>query len=83
MKLQVLTLLLAPVFLACGSGSDAECETSEYNCDGTILQECGDDGMWVDSEDCADLNMVCHAEMGHCMAGDTEEDMSDSGMGEE
>lgn len=52
---------------------DAECTEDEVACDGTIVQACVD-GAWVDDTDCADDGMMCHEEMGHCMA------MDDSGM---
>ena len=58
---------------ACSGSDDPNaCEADSYNCDGTILQECGSDGLWADKEDCADLGMMCHAEMGHCMAMDDD-----------
>ena len=79
MKTARLTALVLPALVACSSSGNGECESSSYQCDGTILQECDADGMWADKEDCADLNMMCHAEMGHCMAHD---DSHDSGTGE-
>lgn len=79
MKTPLLTVLLIPALFACGASADGDCEAASYQCDGTILQQCGDDGVWEDQEDCADLNMMCHAEMGHCMAHD---DSHDSGTGE-
>ena len=41
-----------------------------------VLQECDADGNCEDVEDCASVGLMCHAEMGHCMA------MDDSGMGD-
>ncbi|MCP4918700.1 MAG: hypothetical protein GY913_17485 [Proteobacteria bacterium] len=64
-------MFLFAMTLACGDKD--ECTESEYSCDGTILNECVD-GVWTESEDCADDGLMCHAEMGHCMAEE------DSGM---
>ena len=52
-------------------GTSGTCEADAFSCDGTILSQCVD-GEAVVQEDCADVDMMCHAEMGHCMA--------DSGM---
>lgn len=83
MKIHLFSALCLSALVACSSSADGECESASYQCDGTVLQQCGDDGMWADKEDCADMNMMCHAEMGHCMAvEDTGMSMSDSGMGE-
>jgi len=81
MRLSIITLAL--VLSACGGDDEhGECEANAYNCDGTVLQECDDHGHWTDKEDCADMNMMCHAEMGHCMSmEDSGMPMDDSGMG--
>ena len=64
----VTALALSALFTACGGGSD--CEEEAYQCVGEMLQQCVD-GAWADEEDCGALDgMVCHAEMGHCMAAD-------------
>jgi hypothetical protein len=45
-----------------------------YECtDEEVLQECDADGNCTDLEFCAENGLMCHAEMGHCMA------MEDSG----
>ena len=82
MDIKLFTALMLPALVAC-SGAEGDCETSTYQCDGTVLQQCGEDGVWDDQEDCADLNMMCHAEMGHCMAeDDSHDDSHDSGSSE-
>ena len=61
---------------ACTSSSELEsCDTvGEFRCtEGEILEECSSDG-WDFKENCEDLNMMCHAEMGHCMAMDDDHD---------
>ena len=60
--------------VGCGD-KDGTCDSAgSYQCAGNILQVCSDDGSWVDDTDCSEVGMTCHAEMGHCMA-----DESDSG----
>ena len=50
----------------------AECTTGEFQCtDAEVLQECIG-STWTDTEDCAALGLMCHAEMGHCMEMDGE-----------
>ena len=45
-------------------------EKVTYSCtDAEVLQECDSNGeSCVDVEDCAADGLMCHAEMGHCMA---------------
>jgi hypothetical protein len=63
--LGVLTLMV----LAAGCGTEeTTCETGAFQCgEGEMLEECVD-GAWAESEDCAADGLICHAEMGHCMA---------------
>lgn len=71
-----LTVLALTGLVACGGGEET-CEAESYQCtDAEVLQVCTD-GAWVDEEDCAAIDMMCHAEMGHCM--DMSED--DTQMG--
>ncbi|MGC6509905.1 MAG: hypothetical protein ACON4U_15880 [Myxococcota bacterium] len=54
----VLTLLMA-----CSDTENSyKCTTDE------VLQSCDADGLCEDIEDCAAVGLMCHAEMGHCMA---------------
>lgn len=63
-----MSLVLFVLGLGC-----AEKETT-YECiDDEVLQECDIDGNCTDLEYCAENGLICHAEMGHCMA------MEDSG----
>ncbi len=87
-----LILISACLVLTACKTEEAECEADTFNCDGTMLQECAADGTWLDKEYCAEMDsMMCHAEMGHCMAiedtgmpiEDTGMPMSDSGMDNE
>jgi hypothetical protein len=82
MRLSLFSICL--VLTACSGGEDpGECEAGAFNCDGTMLQECGEASAWEDKEDCADMNMMCHAEMGHCASmEETGMPMDDSGMGD-
>ena len=61
MKYLSLVLFLA----ACGKEED-----TTYQCtDADVLQECDPNGeSCTDIEDCAAAGLMCHAEMGHCMA---------------
>jgi hypothetical protein len=60
-----IAILVLPLLLsACGNAGS--CVEDEYSCDGTVLSQCVD-GEEVVQEDCADVGMACHAEMGHCM----------------
>tara|TARA_B110000037_G_scaffold173601_1_gene197515 strand:- start:263 stop:481 length:219 start_codon:yes stop_codon:yes gene_type:complete len=70
MKYLSLVLFLA----ACGKEED-----TTYQCtDAEILQECDADGEnCTDKEDCDAAGLMCHAEMGHCMA--MEEDSGEMG----
>ena len=55
----------------CGDSDEAgnDCEVDAYQCgDEEMLQQCDPDAGWVDVEDCAAQGLMCHAEMGHCMA---------------
>lgn len=65
-----LSAVIALSLLACGDKDDdtgAACTAGAYQCtEEEVLQEC-QEGAWTDSEDCAELGMQCHAEMGHCM----------------
>ena len=70
--MRLLAFALPALFLA-ACGTSGACEEEAFSCDGTVLYQCLD-GVEVEQEDCADVGMECHAEMGHCM------DMSDSGM---
>jgi hypothetical protein len=58
--------------LVAGCGTTAEdCTEGAYQCaTGEILEMCTD-GAWAEEEDCAALGLMCHAEMGHCMAMDS------------
>jgi hypothetical protein len=59
--------LLAIAFLA-GCGDKVDCEVDTYQCtDGEMLQVCDADAGWIDDQDCAEADLMCHAEMGHCM----------------
>ena len=57
--------LLFTLFFACS-------EKVTYTCtDMEVLQECDSNGEnCVDVEDCMAEGLMCHAEMGHCMAMD-------------
>ncbi|MCO4745345.1 MAG: hypothetical protein KC912_11200 [Proteobacteria bacterium] len=56
---------------ACGTTADEDCTDGAYQCaTGEILEMCTD-GAWAEEEDCASLGLMCHAEMGHCMAMDS------------
>ena len=58
-------------------------EKVTYTCtDAEVLQECDGNGEnCTDVEDCAAEGLICHAEMGHCMAMEDEEDETeDSAM---
>jgi hypothetical protein len=62
--------------LGCSGGGEEACETGAFQCgDGEILEECVD-GAWTESEDCAADGLICHAEMGHCMAAGTDTGMT-------
>ena len=69
-KMSILLLLGAT---ACSSSELEACDNvGEFRCtEGEILEECSSDG-WDFKENCEDLSMMCHAEMGHCMAMDDE-----------
>lgn len=68
----MMTLLLT-LFLACGDDTTYTCTEAE------VLQECDANGEnCVDVEDCMEQGLMCHAEMGHCMA--SEDTIEDSGM---
>ena len=68
----MITILLS-LFIACGEKLTYACTEAE------VLQECDTNGEnCVDVEDCAADGLMCHAEMGHCMA--MEENMEDTGM---
>lgn len=72
----MMTLLLT-LFFACGEDTTYTCTETE------VLQECDANGEnCTDVEDCMEQGLMCHAEMGHCMAEEemTEENMEDSGM---
>ena len=49
-------------------------EDTTYQCtDAEVLQECDAEGKnCTDKEDCAEEGLMCHAEMGHCMAMDED-----------
>ena len=66
--------LIFTLFIGCA-------EKVTYTCtDAEVLQECDANGEnCVDVEDCAAEGLMCHAEMGHCMAMD-EENAEDTGM---
>ena len=62
-------IALAALTLTLGCSSKEEgCAEKTFQCAGTMLQQCKA-GDWVDSEDCAANNMVCHdmGSMSHCM----------------
>jgi len=46
---------------------DHDCEIGEHQCDGDVLEICDEAEGWVTEEDCAASEMMCHADMGHCM----------------
>ena len=61
------------VVSGCGDKAESEddCVVDAYQCsDEEILQQCDAEEGWVDAEDCAAQGLMCHAEMGHCMAGE-------------
>ena len=63
------------LFLACGDKVTYTCTESE------VLQEC--DGLGencVDIEDCMADGLMCHAEMGHCMAMEDTGSTEDTSM---
>lgn len=68
--------LLWTFFMACGQPD------ATYTCtDEEVLQECDANGEnCVDTEDCAEQGLMCHAEMGHCMAMEEDGSTEDSGM---
>jgi hypothetical protein len=70
-----MTLLLS-MLLAC---SDQEVT---YSCtEAEVLQECDSNGdNCVDVEDCMAQGLMCHAEMGHCMAMEEDTSMEDTAM---
>ncbi len=69
------TVSIALAATACtGDDGHEHCTEGEYICSGDILQVCVDDA-FVDEEDCAAEGLTCHAEMGHCMADDTDMQM--------
>lgn len=71
----MMTLLFTLLF-ACGEDTTYTCTEAE------VLQECDADGEnCVDVEDCAADGLMCHAEMGHCMAmeDDDTESTEDTG----
>ena len=63
-------LLLSSVLFGCGE------EETTYACaEGEILQECDSKGEnCEDVEDCTERDMICHAEMGHCMPMEDDEE---------
>ena len=67
-------LFILPALLFVVACGDKECEEEAYQCDGDILQVCSD-GAWEDDEDCGAQDLMCHAEMGHCMAMDDSGEM--------
>ncbi len=72
-----MTTLLIAVFFACNNEPTYTCTDAE------VLQECDANGEnCVDFEDCAADGLMCHAEMGHCMAmeDDDSQDAEDTGM---
>ncbi len=69
--------MIVMMVLLAGCDSEGSCETEgAYQCSGEVLEVCTD-GAWVEEEDCAAEELVCHAEGGHCMEA---MDMDDSGM---
>lgn len=59
------------LFAGCGTTSEDSCTDGAYRCtEGEILELCTDEA-WAEDENCMDLGLMCHAEMGHCMAGDS------------
>ena len=69
----MLTILFG-LFMACGQSVTYTCTEAE------VLQECDANGEnCVDTEDCAEQGLMCHAEMGHCMAME-EDNSEDSGI---
>lgn len=70
MTLRLIAFTVCALSLVACAGGD--CEDGEFRCpDGNleagVLEECHG-GVWEVHEDCAAVNMVCHEEMGHCMA---------------
>ena len=66
--MKYLSLLL---LIACG-----EKETTYQCTEEEVLQECDADGEnCEDVENCMEQGLMCHAEMGHCMAMDDSGDM--------
>ena len=68
---QKMSALLILGATACSSSDLEACDNvGEFRCtEGEILEECSSDG-WDFKENCEDLSMMCHAEMGYCMADD-------------
>jgi len=67
-----LVAMVSMPMVGCDGGDDGEetaaCEEGTATCDGDFLVECVD-GEEVET-DCAADGMMCHEEMGHCMAMD-------------
>ena len=65
---QWIALATLTLTFACSSKKEEGCVNSTYQCVDTLLQVCKE-GAWVDEEDCAANNMVCHdmGSMSHCM----------------
>ncbi len=69
-QLAVLAISSLVPLAGCGNGEE-ECVDEEYSCNGDMLMLCVE-GVLEEEEDCAAQEMMCHAEMGHCMAEDTD-----------
>ncbi|MBM75202.1 MAG: hypothetical protein CMK59_07360 [Proteobacteria bacterium] len=62
-------IVLMSFMMACGDGETTYACTEEE-----VLQECDSNGdNCQDLEDCTEREMICHAEMGHCMPIENEE----------
>lgn len=61
------TLLGCQVEDADTDTQEPDCEEGIFQCDGDILQLCDPSEGWVTEEDCSESDMMCHADMGHCM----------------
>ena len=65
-------LLTIFVLIGCGKEEETTFQCTEEQ----VLQECDANGEnCEDAEDCMEQGLMCHAEMGHCMAMDDSGDM--------
>ena len=66
--------IILSLFIGCGEKVTYTCTEAE------VLQECDGNGEnCTDVEDCAAEGLMCHAEMGHCMAME-DDSADDTGM---